>query len=472
MVTRRKLLLVAPAWPDRLRKRRRRKSLFPPLNLGLVAALTPPAWDVRIVDESVENLDFELEVDLVGLTAMTAMAPRAYEIAARFRQRGIPVVMGGIHASTLPGEAVQHVDAVVAGEAELTWPLLLDDFEHGRLKQLYRSPGLLPDLSRIPIPRRSLFKQGAYLLTNTIQTTRGCPFDCDFCTVTKFYGQTYRTRPLESVLREIDALKGKTVLFVDDNIVGNPGYAQRLFKALIPYKLRWIGQSSLTIARNDELLDLAAASGCQGLFIGFESLSPENLASVKKGKVNRVGEYEQAIKRIHSRGIGIEGAFIFGFDYDDQGVFQRTVAFAQRMRLEAAQFGILTPFPGTPLRSVMEKAGRICDHDWSKYTISHVVHWPQKMSRATLLKGFVRAYRDFYSVRSILRRLLGRLKPSRGFLFFLPLNMVFRQISAQLGRRKADRELFSQLAEPTAGMTFAEINLSRGGTEAYQRRPQ
>jgi len=234
-------------------------------------------------------------------------------------------------------------------------------------------------LINLPIPRRDLFAKEAYYIPNTLSTTRGRPYSCSFCSVTSFFGHTYRWHPVEEVLKEIETLNQRKLIgFVDDNIVGNPKFAKELFRALIPYKIKWASQASVTVARDDELLKLAAASGCMTLLIGFETLSPANLAAVGK-KVNVVEEYETVIKKIHSHGISIHGFFILGLDEDDKEVFERTVHFARKMRLESAQFAWPVPYPGTALCESLDKAGRIVTKDWSQYE-SNLVFEPKLMS--------------------------------------------------------------------------------------------
>jgi len=302
-----------------------------------VAALTPPEVDVSITDENVTVIDFHKETDLVGITVITATAKRAYEIADTFRVRGVKVILGGIHPRFLPAEAGQHADAVVIGEAEGTWPTVIEDFQANRLQKVYHQHER-PSLVGLSIPRRDLFIKGAYFIPNTISTTRGCPYACSFCSVTSFFGHTYRCRPVEEILKEIETLnQRKRIIFVDDNIVGKLKFARELFSAITPYKLKWLGQASVTIARDDQLLKLAAASGCVGLLIGFESIYPTNLTVVGKN-INVVDDYEDIIRKIHSYGIAIHGCFIFGLDQDDEHVFQRTIHFARVMRLETAQF--------------------------------------------------------------------------------------------------------------------------------------
>ena len=394
-----KLQLIAPAIQENTPLK---KALCPPLGLAMVAALTPPEVEVSLTDENVTVVDFQKETDLVGITAQTITAQRAYEICDSFRARGVKVILGGSHPSALPEEASQHADAVVIGEAEGIWPNLIEDFKANKLQRVYRQRER-PSLLKLPIPRRDLFAKGAYYVTNIISTTRGCPYSCSFCSVTSFLGHTYRCRPVEEVLKEIETLnQRKLVVFVDDNIVGNPKFAKELFSALVPYKIKWLAQASVTIARDDELLKLAAASGCQALLIGFETLSQANLVAVGK-RVNVVDEYPTIIRKIHSHGIAIHGFFILGLDEDNEDVFERTVRFAQKMRLESAQFAWPVPYPGTALYESLDKAGRIVTKDWSQYE-SNLVFKPKLMSREVLQKGRDWVWCEFYSLPSIWRR--------------------------------------------------------------------
>jgi radical SAM superfamily enzyme YgiQ (UPF0313 family) len=373
------------------------------LGLAIIAALTPPEVEVSITDEDISEIDFQKGTELVGITTLTITAQRAYQIADIFRARGVKVVLGGSHPSALPKEASQHADAVVIGEAEGIWPTVIEDFEKNKLKRIYKQRER-PGLDNLPIPRRDLFVKGAYYIENTISTTRGCPYDCSFCSVTSFFGRTYRRRPIDEILKEIEILDHKKLIgFVDDNIFASPKFAKELLRALIPYRIRWAAQASVTVAKDDELLRVAAASGCIALFIGFETLSSANLTAVGK-KVNVVGEYETVIRRIHSHGISIHGFFILGLDDDDEGVFEHTVRFAQKMRLESAQFAWPVPYPGTALCESLGKAGRIITKDWSQY-VSEPVFEPKLMSREMLQKGRDWAWHEFYSLPSIWRRI-------------------------------------------------------------------
>ena len=410
----------------------RKKTLLPPLGLAMVAALTPPEVEVSLVDENVVAIDYEKETDLVGITALTSTAQRAYNIADTFRTKGVKVVLGGIHSSFLPEEASQHADAVVVGEAEGTWPGLIEDFKTNKLQRLYRQIER-PSLLDLPVPRRDLFAEGAYRVNNTMSNARGCPYSCSFCTVTSFFGHTYRCRPVEEILREIETFEDrKFVAFVDDNVVGNPKFAKELFQALIPYKIKWVGQASVTITKDDELLKLAAASGCVSLLIGFESISTANLIAVGK-KVNAVDEYENVIRKIHSHGIAVHGFFIFGFDDDDEGVFARTVRFAKGTRLESASFDFLTPYPGTAFYGSMDGAGRILTKDWSRYG-HEIVFEPKQMSRETLRRGHDWAWRQFYSLPSISKR-VGVARPNAKMLWVV--NLAYRERWQGRGARRS-----------------------------------
>ncbi len=421
-----RIRLIAPA---NRRADAPKQGLFPPMSLAILAALTPDKHEIEVVDESVQDHTVEPIPDLVGITAITSVAPRAYELADEYRRRGVKVVLGGMHPSALPDEGIAHADAVVVGEAEGVWSALLEDAAAGKLKRIYRGERA-PSLCGLPSPRWDAFDAKKYLTLNLVQTSRGCPNNCSFCSVTRFFGKTYRTRPVKEVVDEISRLGRKLVLFVDDNIAGNRAHARELFRELKSLRISWLGQSSLSIAEDQSLLDAARDSGCTGLFIGFESLVSENLERIGKAMVNRADRFLESIKRIHSRGISIEGAFIFGLDGDDSTVFAKTVEFATKARLALVQFGILTPFPGTPLFADMENSGRIVDRDWGNYTISHVVYRPANLSAEALQEGFLKAYRKFYSPLSIARRLLPSWR-RRPFLF-LTLNMHFARIAATM----------------------------------------
>lgn len=414
-----KIELIVPATRENFQKRRR--TVVPPLGLAMVAALTPPDVEVSLIDENVTVIDFEKPADLVGITSMTITARRAYDIADTFRAKGVKVVFGGSHPSALPEETGLHADAVVIGEAEGLWQKVIEDFKANKLQRIYRHLER-PSLVNLPIPRRELFTKGVYDVANTISTTRGCPFACNFCSISNFFGHTYRTRPVAEILKEIETLHYKKLMvFVDDNIIGNPKFAKELFRALIPYKIKWVGQASMNIARDEELLRLAAESGCRALMIGFETLSPANLVAMGK-KVNVVDEYEDIIKKIHSHGIAIHGFFILGLDEDTEDVFESTFNFVKKTRLETAGFAWPVPYPGTVLCDTLDKAGRVVTKDWSQYENIPVFE-PKLMTRERLKKGCDQVSCKFFSIPSIWRRIGVN---HRSLLSFWVTNLAFR----------------------------------------------
>ncbi len=411
---------------------------FPVLGLLKVAALTPPGWQITIQDEKVEPLDLDQGADLVGVTAMTTTVSRAYQIADHFRGRGIKVVMGGMHPSALPDEALAHCDSVVVGEAEELWPRLLRDFEQQSLQRTYRHENGYPSLENLPQPNWDLYRGKRYLPVHFVETTRGCPLDCEFCAVTTAFGGRYRNRPIDEVLAELRGLRpfeGRFILkncvfFVDDNIISSRAYARELLPRLAEFKLKWFSHASLNIAKDPEILRLCQRSGCIGLFMGFETLSDENLIAIGK-RINHPREYLEAVHRIHDHGIGIDASFVFGLDGDDEGVFDRTLEFVARSRIEIPYYSILTPYPGTRLHERLTQEGRILTNDWSLYDSCHVVYRPRSLTSDQLLAGYYRALKESFSVGSILKRLWGTTgyKP-----FFYPMSFGFHRTTRALYR--------------------------------------
>ena len=428
---------------------------FPPLNLALLAALAPQ-YDYQIIDENVDSLNFESEgiqeADIIGLTAMTAQAPRAYELADKFRKMAKTVIMGGMHVSALPEEALQHCDAVVVGEAEGIWPELLKDYKKGTLKRTYQNKEL-PDLSGLPKPRRDLLKRENYLGFNTLHVSRGCPFNCSFCAVSKFFGTKYRLRPLNEVIEEIESMievdkisswhkavaklwnkaPANPFAFLDDNIFGQKEYARKLFKALIPLRILWGSQTSVNIARpeNEDLVKLAAESGCRFLFVGFESIHQSSIDRIGK-RMNRPENYRGAVKLFHKYGIAVLGAFVFGFDCEDRSVFKRTVEFAQGIGLDLAQFTVLTPLPGTSLMEELKEKKRIREEDWARYDFRTAVFEPLEMSAQELTRGKEWAWKEFYSWSSILTRAPSLIDWQRSLVYGIA-NLAYRLLRNKLG---------------------------------------
>jgi len=425
-----KFLLINPTSPFRRAEapgvyRGPRAFRFSMLSSLYVAASLPSGVETRIVDEDVEPIDFEAEADLVGVSFMTYNAPRAYEIADEFRRRGRPVVFGGYHPSFLPEEAVRHADAVCVGEAEGSVPQMIADFRAGCLRPVYHSA--LVSLAGLPIPNRSLIRQGGYITPDAVQATRGCPHACTFCSVTAFGQHRFRTRPVDEVIDEVQRL-GRWLIFMDDNIIGDRDYAKELLARLAPLKRRWCSQCSMRIAADAELLDLARKSGCVALFVGLESLSDGNLRACRK-PTRRALDYGRAIARLHAAGIGVYAGFVFGMDEDDAHVFGRTLEFLGEARVDVAQITILTPFPGTPLFDEMERQGRIRSRDWSLYDFDHVVFEPKRMSPEILQAGADWVQSRFYSRTSTWRRVartFGYLAPSVVLRTMLPLSIGYR----------------------------------------------
>ena len=411
--------LIAPARIEPLGLKGK-ASVAPPMALAILAGLSPADVEISLTDENVSSLDWDTPADLVGISSTTRTAPRAYEIADGYRSRGIKVVLGGMHVSALPEEAAAHADAVVVGEAEGLWPQVLADAQAGRLQPLYQAREY-PTLAALPLPRRDLFQRERYAIADTLYTTRGCPYGCSFCSVTTFFGGRYRSRPVEDVVAEVEAMgRPGLVGFLDDNIAANPRRAKSLFRALAPYNMSWLGQADLTIARDEELLATLAASGCKMLLIGIETLSATNLDTVGK-RPNSPDKYEEAIRRIHAHGIGVFGAFLLGLDDDGEDVFERTLQFARRVHLEGAQFNIPTPYPGTPLYEEMEREGRITNRNWADYSCDQVVFEPRRLSARRLQEGHDWVWREFYSLDSTWER-IGLSHPDLLLMWLINLN--------------------------------------------------
>ncbi|MDI7259750.1 MAG: radical SAM protein [Thermodesulfobacteriota bacterium] len=407
---------------------------FPMLGLTLLASLFPETYEVKIINEAIEEIDFDAEVDFVGITGLTCVIKRAYEVADRFRRRGVKVVLGGVHPSLLPDEAKEHADSVFIGEAEGIFDQLLKDFEGETLKPFYKNEGW-SDLKGMPFPRRDLLSKRYSPLFKAIETTRGCPHQCEFCSVPTINGKRYRTRPLEEVDQELSSIidkKGEYLFLADDNVMAREDYALSLFEIFKRHEVRWMGFATVQIAKKEALLNKAQESGCISLFIGFESLLQENLNGASKRFVH-VEELSEMIQTIQRHGVGIHGSFIFGFDGDDPTVFKKTVEFVQKNNIELPTFSILTPFPGTPLRKRLEEEGRIFDHDWSHYDMSHVVFKPKGMTVRELQDGYLWAQKYTCAPRSILKRLLWG--PRNHFLYFLMSNFILRGPQMEVIRR-------------------------------------
>ncbi len=403
------------------------------VNLPLLAALTPPGHTLTLVDEVYAPDDLNQEVDLVGITVMTDLVPRAYQIADNYRQRGVKVVLGGIHPTLLPDEALRHADAVVVGEAEGLWARVVGDAASGQLQRLYRADKK-PDLTGLPTPRRDLFPspkhRGTVPLHIGVEASRGCPHDCEFCCNAQTTGQLYRVRPVHEVIAEIESLDASHFFFVDDALGLNREVGKKLFTAMIPLKRLWMGQGTATLAEDVELLKLMRRSGCRGLFIGFESVQKGPQHELKKIRNLKIDFYE-AMRRFHGEGINILGAFVFGFDFENKDVFEQTYEFIVKGCLECIQLRILTPLPGTRLYTRLLSEGRLFEPDWwlHGYPPDTLLFQPKGMTADELLSGYARLTRQTYSFGSMLKRFFGMSpwkRSLRGCIGYTGVNLSYR----------------------------------------------
>lgn len=401
----------------------------------VLAGLTPPNWETTIVDENLGAPDYQAmpRPDLVGITAFTSQANRAYEVAAHFRNLGIPVVMGGIHATMYRDEALERVDSVVTGEAESLWRQVLEDTRQGRLKRLY--DGGLAEINDVPPARHDLL-DGRYAF-GAIQTTRGCPLNCSFCSVTAFNGARYRQRPIADVVREFRSIREKHVLVVDDNLIGTrPEHIARakdMFGALAQANLRkeWIAQATINFADDEELLSLAAKAGCRGVFIGFESPAPEGLLEIgKKFNLLKGRDFRASVRRIQRHNILVVGSFIIGLDIDKPGIGKRIAEAARRYRVDNLNTLFLTPLPGTHLWDQMKAKSRIAldafPEDWKYYTLTFPVAQYKHFSLDGIIEEMISCDREFYSLSRILRRVWSNAWRRRKPLLTLVSNLSYR----------------------------------------------
>ncbi|WAM36948.1 B12-binding domain-containing radical SAM protein [Caldicellulosiruptor acetigenus] len=396
------------------------------LTLPRLAVLCPPDVEVKIVDDQIEDIPYDEPVDLVGLTGETPHASRAYEIAAEFRRRGIPVIMGGPHATLMPEEALQHVDAVAIGECEEIFGQIIEDARRGQLKRMYQAPAK-PSLEHLPPPRLDLLKGKRYLPITAVETSRGCPFACSFCMVRYMYGRGVRHRPIEEVIADIQRAPTKLIFFTDDNVVGDPEYAKELFRTMIPLKKWWIAQASINMAYDSELLDLARRSGCKGVFVGIESVSQASLQEANKYQ-NQVTRYREVISTFHKYGILVEAGMVTGFDNEDTSIFPQTFEMLMDIGVDLVSFKILTPYPGTEFFKEMEQAGRILTYNWELYDGEHVTYQPARMTPEELQAGHDWLRRKFYSSSPILKRLFKVSRHPLMLLFSAAVNTAFHFI--------------------------------------------
>ncbi|HME92926.1 MAG TPA: radical SAM protein [Methylomirabilota bacterium] len=397
------------------------RALYSPLAGLLAVAATIPTdrYEVVLTDENIETVDFDLKADLVGISAMTAYVNRGYEIADQFRARGIPVVMGGVHPSFMPQEALKHADAVVIGEAELVIPKLLDDLERGEVRGVYRADRLHPMVG-VSMPRYDLLKKHRYVNRTFVQTSRGCHQGCTFCAEPLMNGLKFRYRPVDEVVREIDNCGSRIISINDADFFGTAERPKEVMRALVGRGVQWQAGVTSKLAQDDRMLELAAKSGCTLLSIGFESITRSTLTSVHK-HVNRPETFASLVEKVHAYGIMVFGLFMFGFDGDDASVFETTARFNIDADYDACAYSVLTPYPGTLTWYELKKAGRIVSYDWTRYDQANVVYRPARMTGDELRLGQTAAYERFYSVPSIAKRfpVLGRRKRTQWTIYNL-----------------------------------------------------
>lgn len=378
-----------------------------PLAIARLASLTPKDVKLEFFDDRIEEINYQTKTDLVAINIETYTAKRAYEIAAIFKKFGKKIIMGGFHATLIPEEVINYSDSILVGEAENLWQDVLYDLKNNKLKKIYKA-NERPTLEGI-MPDRNIYKDKDYLKLGLVETGRGCYFNCDFCSITNFYNHTYRYRPIEDIVNEIKGLDNKYYFFVDDNICANIEHAKKLFKALIPLKIKWFGQAIINIAQDEELLSVMKDSGCMGVLIGFESLNKETLKEMNKLINNQVTTYDDAVKRIHGFGIRIYATFIFGYNNLDENLFKSTYNFVKKHKFTIAAFNHLVPFPGTPLYKRLEKEGRLLYKKWwlePTYRFGQVAYKPDKISPEKLADLCHKYRKKFYSVPSLWKRLL------------------------------------------------------------------
>ena len=402
--SRKSILLITPENPEIRRVRRRQFNNFTQLTMPYLAGFIDEArYRIELVDEFNQRIPYEHAFDVVAITVNTPNAMHCYGMAARFRAGGAWVVMGGPHATLRPDEAAQHCDFLVVGEAEETWPQFLDEFHRGCARSRYTCERT-PSLHGLPIPRRDLIRR-RHFTKGAVFATRGCPYRCSYCNLKQIYREGFRTRPVHEVMTDIQSMGARYFVFWDDNFFGDVDYAARLMIALKRLRRRWAAQVSIDRCADENLLRLASESGCVYLFIGLESFSEEGLASVNKG-FNQVARYPETIRLIHKHGICLQAGVIFGFDADSQGVFAHTLRACESMGIDGVTASLLTPLPGTRLYDEMKRDGRLADGDWNWFNgKTRVAFQPRQMSPQELFSGYMWFRRQFYSFRSMFKRM-------------------------------------------------------------------
>jgi len=399
-----KLLMIQPENREINCFRRFQFNNFSQITIPYLASYVDEQYyEITLIDEYCQRVPYKKRFDLVAITVNTPNAPHCYEISAVFRGKGSKVVMGGPHATLLPDEVSRHCDYLLVGEGELIWSQFLEDFREDSARKVYKSE-IPPLLEKLPIPRWDLLKR-SHTMKGAVFATRGCPYNCRYCNLKQIYHNCFRTRPINEVIAEIQAMKSRFFVFWDDNLFADKRYAKNLLSALAPLKLQWAAQATLRDCADDELLSIAKSAGCLYLFIGLESFSEQSLKNAGKA-INRTADYKTIIDNIHRHGIMIQAGIVFGFDSDTKDVFDNTLTACEQLGIDGATVSLLTPFPQTPIYKQLKSEGRLLTEDWSRYNSkTAVVFKPQNMSEGELFEGYIRFRKRFYSLGSFIRRM-------------------------------------------------------------------
>jgi radical SAM superfamily enzyme YgiQ (UPF0313 family) len=432
-----------------------------PLAPAVLAALTPKEVQVNFFDDRMEEIRYEEPTDLVAITIETYTARRAYQIASEYRKRGVPVVMGGFHATLLPDEVAQYAECVVVGQAEETWPQLIRDFQNGCLQKEYKADRH-PEIGGQK-PDRSIFSGKKYLPVSLVETGRGCRYKCEFCSIQTAFQQEYISRPVDEVIEEISGLHNNIIFFVDDNIVADLSRAKALLKALVPLQIKWIGQADISVATDDELLELLVKSGCQGLLIGLESLDSRSLVQMGKGFAVGKNYYEKTLAKLRKYGIRIYATFVMGYDEDSISTVHEVLAFAKEQRFYLAAFNHITPFPGTPLFNRLLNEGRLTHKNWwmdETYQYGMLPFKPQKIDALQLEEECINARQKFFSVKSILRRSMDFHVNSRTLFmwakFFIINGLMRKEVMQRRRYPLGDESYVGPILKASAGQVSDE----------------
>ncbi len=441
-----KIKLIMPKFNLRPMDSEFKRLMSPPLALITLASLTPKKHEVYIEDENIKSINFNDTPDLVGITVNVDTAHKAYQITGFYKKKGIPVILGGIHVSANPDEALKYADSVCIGEAENLWEKILEDRENKRLKQKYYNNKSV-DLNKIPILDHSVINESNYLFSNITYTSRNCPFKCDFCYNSNQHTGTYRNRPIKNIIEEINKIYTKHIMFIDDNFIGNIEWTKHFLNQIRSLKLKWNAAVSANLVNDLNLLDKMKESGCKSLFIGFETINQNSLHNAKKYQ-NNINKYEKLINEIHQREIMINASLVFGFDNDHKNIFKETLDWLIANKIETMTSHILTPYPGTKLFDLFKKDNRIIDFNWSNYNTANVVFKPKNMTKEELYAGYLWIYKEFYSFKNILKR----IPKNKQIIPYLLFNFCYRKFGkftssiAKNGFMKLTGKLATRLA--------------------------